>query len=381
MAANKEHIIDCLQLINSDNVGPVTFYKLLEEYGSIKAALRELPKHKKLILFPRGKAELELKLAEEKNIRLLTFEDEAYPEMLKQIEDAPPVLYVLGKPEILNSPLSLSIVGSRNATINGRKTASRIAYELTNNGVMIISGMARGIDSAAHKGAMYANNQQGTTIAVLGTGVDVIYPKENKLLYEQIALNGAVVSEFPLGTQPQSTNFPRRNRIVSALSQGTLVVEAATNSGSLITARLALEQGKDIFAIPGSPNDERASGPNKLIKDGAVLVETSDDILEILIAGSKRKIKPFSHTQNPSAPKKTLTAELPLEKPRADTKLFAESENKTKIIDYISYVGIYVDEVIRTSGMDASAVSLELLELELGGQIVRQPGNKVARIK
>lgn len=381
MAANNEHIIDCIQLINSENIGPVTFYKLLEEYGSAKEALLELPKLKKFVLFSRGKAELELKLAAEKNIRILTFEDADYPEMLKQIEDAPPVLYVLGDSGILNSPLSLSVVGSRNASINGRKTASKIAYELTNSGVMIISGMARGIDSAAHKGAMYANGQHGATIAVLGTGVDVVYPKENLALYQQIVENGAVISEFPLGTQPQSTNFPRRNRIVSALSQGTLVVEAAANSGSLITARLALEQGKDIFAIPGSPNDERASGPNKLIKDGAVLAESSDDILEVLIAGSQRQIKPPAPRKSSPAKPRQAVLDLMLEKPETNTKLCSESEQKTKIIDYISYVGVYVDEVIRASGLDASAVSLELLELEMGGKITRQPGNKVARIK
>ena len=380
MPKNKEHIIDCIQLINSENIGPVTFFKLLQEYGSVKNALAMLPKLKKFSLFSRSAAEVELAKAEEKGVRILTFDDDEYPDNLKQIDDAPPLLYVLGRSDILNSELSLAIVGSRNASINGRKTASRIAYDLTNYGVTIISGMARGIDSAAHKGAMYAQQQKGTTIAVLGTGVDVPYPKENSALYEQILQNGAIVSEFPLGTQPQATNFPRRNRIVSALSKGTLIVEAATNSGSLITARLALEQGKDIFAIPGAPNDERASGPNKLIKEGAVLVENAEDILSVLSSSCQKKIKKESaFSLNNFAEKNEFAFSLKTKK--TDTELCAESEEKTKIIDYISFDGVYVDEVIRACGEDASLVALELLELEMSGVIIRLPGNKVARLK
>lgn len=380
MPKNKEHIIDCIQLINSENIGPVTFFKLLQEYGSVKNALAMLPKLKKFSLFSRSAAEVELAKAEEKGVRILTFADDEYPDNLKQIDDAPPLLYVLGRSDILNSELSLAIVGSRNASINGRKTASRIAYDLTNYGVTIISGMARGIDSAAHKGAMYAQQQKGTTIAVLGTGVDVPYPKENSALYEQILQNGAIVSEFPLGTQPQATNFPRRNRIVSALSKGTLIVEAATNSGSLITARLALEQGKDIFAIPGAPNDERASGPNKLIKEGAVLVENAEDILSVLSSSCQKKIKKESaFSLNNFAEKNEFVSSLKTKK--TDTELCAESEEKTKIIDYISFDGVYVDEVIRACGEDASLVALELLELEMSGVIIRLPGNKVARLK
>lgn len=380
MPKNKEHIIDCIQLINSENIGPVTFFKLLQEYGSVKNALAMLPKLKKFSLFSRSAAEVELAKAEEKGVRILTFDDDEYPDNLKQIDDAPPLLYVLGRSDILNSELSLAIVGSRNASINGRKTASRIAYDLTNYGVTIISGMARGIDSAAHKGAMYAQQQKGTTIAVLGTGVDVPYPKENSALYEQILQNGAIVSEFPLGTQPQATNFPRRNRIVSALSKGTLIVEAATNSGSLITARLALEQGKDIFAIPGAPNDERAAGPNKLIKEGAVLVENAEDILSVLSSSCQKKIKKESaFFLNNFAEKNEFVSSLKTKK--TDTELCAESEEKTKIIDYISFDGVYVDEVIRACGEDASLVALELLELEMSGVIIRLPGNKVARLK
>lgn len=234
---------------------------------------------------------------------------------------------------------------------------------------MVISGMARGIDAAAHKGALYATNQKGTTIAVLGTGVDMVYPKENTLLYNQIVEQGLILSEFPLGTGPQSSNFPRRNRIVASLSLGTLVVEANTNSGSLITARLALEYGKDIFAIPGSPDESRSAGPNKLIKEGAFLCENAEDILSVLCANNSRQI----HRQ--------IEFNLQPNEQISFTEITPPPQNNGKIIDYLNYDGVYVDEIIRTSGLDASTVAMELLELELEGRIIRQVGNKVALIK
>ena len=273
--------------------------------------------------------------------------------------------------------MSLSIVGARNATIKGRKTASRIAYELTNNGIMIVSGMARGIDAASHKGAMYAQEQNGATIAVLGTGVDVAYPQENTELYRQIVKQGVVISEFPLGTQPQSNNFPRRNRIVAALSLGTLVIEATLHSGSLITAKLALEQGKDIFAVPGTPDDPRAAGPNRLIKDGAVLVENSDDILQVLCANNTMELK--AQMALPLAEPHPVKISPPLS--IAENKPATTIEQNAKIIDYLDYEGITVDEVIRASGKDAAEIAMALLELELDGKIVRQPGDKVALLK
>lgn len=376
MAADKE-IIDCLQLINSDNVGPVTFYKLLAKFGSAEEAVKNLPRLKKLGLFPRAKAELELARAKEQNIKILLFKDAEFPQALRQLEDCPPLIYAKGNIKCLQHPMSLSIVGARNATIKGRKTASRIAYELTNNGIMIVSGMARGIDAASHKGAMYAQGQNGATIAVLGTGVDVAYPQENTELYRQIVKQGVVISEFPLGTQPQSNNFPRRNRIVAALSLGTLVIEATLHSGSLITAKLALEQGKDIFAVPGTPDDPRAAGPNRLIKDGAVLVENSDDILQVLCANNTMELK--AQMALPLAEPHPVKISPPLS--IAENKPATTIEQNAKIIDYLDYEGITVDEVIRASGKDAAEVAMALLELELDGKIVRQPGDKVALLK
>lgn len=374
MAAENK-ILDYIQLINSANIGPVTFYKLLRQYGSAEAALAALPAGRRT--FSRSAAQKEFELARRQNIRLLAFDDPEYPENLRAAEDAPPVIYVRGQINCLRQPLSLSIVGARNASLNGRKLASQISCELTSQGIMIVSGMARGIDTAAHKGAMFALNRSGNTVAVLGTGIDIAYPAENQKLCEQIAGQGAVISEFPLGTEPSAGNFPRRNRIVSALTDGTLVVEASLHSGSLITARLALEQGRDVFAVPGFPTDERSAGPNKLIKDGAFLVENAEDILNVLSADARRKI--------PQTPRPVQTdlfvKPLDKESKTADIPDTASPDRETDILSLLTPAGVYVDELIRVSGLDSAAVSLRLLELEMEGRIERQVGNKVALIK
>ncbi len=374
MAAENK-ILDYIQLINSANIGPVTFYKLLRQYGSAEAALAALPAGRRT--FSRSAAQKEFELARRQNIRLLAFDDPEYPENLRAAEDAPPVIYVRGQINCLRQPLSLSIVGARNASLNGRKLASQISCELTSQGIMIVSGMARGIDTAAHKGAMFALNRTGSTVAVLGTGIDIAYPAENQKLCEQIARQGAVISEFPLGTEPSAGNFPRRNRIVSALTDGTLVVEASLHSGSLITARLALEQGRDVFAVPGFPTDERSAGPNKLIKDGAFLVENAEDILNVLSADARRKI--------PRTPRPVQTdlfvKPLDKESKTADIPDTASPDRETDILSLLTPAGVYVDELIRVSGLDSAAVSLRLLELEMEGRIERQVGNKVALIK
>lgn len=374
MAAENK-ILDYIQLINSANIGPVTFYKLLRQYGSAEAALAALPAGRRT--FSRSAAQKEFELARRQNIRLLAFDDPEYPENLRAAEDAPPVIYVRGQINCLRQPLSLSIVGARNASLNGRKLASQISCELTSQGIMIVSGMARGIDTAAHKGAMFALNRTGSTVAVLGTGIDIAYPAENQKLCEQIAGQGAVISEFPLGTEPSAGNFPRRNRIVSALTDGTLVVEASLHSGSLITARLALEQGRDVFAVPGFPTDERSAGPNKLIKDGAFLVENAEDILNVLSADARRKIP-----RTPRPVQTDLFVEpLDKESKTADIPDTASPDRETDILSLLTPAGVYVDELIRVSGLDSAAVSLRLLELEMEGRIERQVGNKVALIK
>lgn len=369
----ENELADILQLILTDGIGPVTFYEYVNRAGSVKDAL-ELAKRKKS-LCPRETVEEEIADAKAKNVRIITYKDELYPKNLAELNDAPPVIYALGNVDLLQQTPMIAIVGARNASIAGRKMASHLAYDLTNNGVTVISGMARGIDGAAHKGALYANEQQGATIAVVGTGVDEVYPKENQDLYEQICKQGLIISELSMGTQAQVSNFPRRNRIISALSDGVVVVEASLNSGSLITARLALEQGKEIFAVPGSPTENRAAGPNQLIKEGAILTENVADILNVLSMQSARRIK------------KVKIAELPLDKPQnnvniSENKISADAPSQeVDLLSFISYEGVDVDELLRVCGLPQTEFFLQLTELEFGGKIERQVGNKVAKIK
>ncbi len=357
-------LLDYIQFILTDGIGPVSFRKYIDNYGSVSESLKQLSLKKNL--FPRKSAEEELQKAQKQNIKILTFEDADYPALLKQLNDAPPILYAKGNLDLLNYPATLAIVGSRNASVAGRKIASRIAYDLTNNDVLVVSGMARGIDSAAHKGALYAKNEQAPTVAVLGTGVDICYPEENQELYEQIASQGVIISEFPLGTAANVSNFPRRNRIVSALSMGVLVVEASLNSGSLITARLALEQGKDIFAVPGSPFENKSAGCNKLIKEGALLTENADDILQTLALTQNRTLKTHQNATLKSKPldfEKKQVNIVPKQKSSADSN---------KILQIIGAAGIEQDDLIRHLKMKANDVMVIITELELEGLITKQ---------
>lgn len=370
-------LIDILQLLNTDGIGPVTFYNYVKKAGNIKNAL-ELAAQKRA-LFSRQMAEIELEKAAKIGVKIIAYTDKSYPQNLLELNDAPPIIYALGRTDLLNYPLSVSIVGARNASIGGRKMASRIAYDLTEADVLTVSGMARGIDGAAHKGALYAKGQTGATVAVLGTGIDVPYPTENTELYHNIRDNGLLISELPLGTAAQISNFPRRNRIIAAISDGTLVVEAGINSGSLITAKLALEQGKEIFAVPGSPMESRSAGPNKLIKDGALLTENADDILNVLSMRQNRAIKE----------QKTLS--LPLDKPKNQVNISAHKEvsipmsetpaENVRLIDLISYEGVDIDELLRSCGLSQSEFFAQILDLEFSGKIERHAGNKVAKIK
>lgn len=372
MTLEKE-ILDYLQLINTDGIGPKTFSQLTERFGSAANALSQLPPRYRAC--DRRFAEQELALAQKLGVHILIDTDSAYPQALRAVADHPPLLYVKGNVEILTQTPALAVVGSRSASINGRKLASKISYDLTNQGVLIVSGMARGIDSAAHKGALFASNNHGATIAVLGTGVDVPYPAENQSLYEQIAAQGCIVSELPLRTTPQAANFPRRNRIISGLSAGVLVIEANLHSGSLITAYTAAEQGREVMAIPGSPLDGRSQGANKLIKDGAFLVEGVDDIIPVLQSAAPR------HRVSRPAPCQQELFTSPLDNTPKLDNIPEQAAEKTSIIDYITADGVYIDEIIETANLDSAVVATELLELELEGRIIRQAGSKVALIK
>lgn len=299
--------------------------------------------------------------------QLLTLADAGYPQALLDISDPPLMLYVKGRAELLARP-ALAVVGSRNATAQGIANAERFAEILSQRGLTVISGLALGVDAAAHQGALRGtadNAEAGSTIAVIGTGADIVYPARNRGLAHQIAEAGCIVSEYPLGVPGIAANFPRRNRIVSGLARGVLVVEAAAQSGSLITARMAAEQGRDVFAIPGSIHSPLAKGCHQLIKQGAKLVESAQDILE--------ELRPF-HTPaqaNTAAGDETLAAaEDPL----------AATDDDQKLLRQLGYDPVSFDVLAARCGSDAASLSGRLLELELAGLIEVLPGGLYRRL-
>jgi len=273
MALDHAELIDWIRLARSSGVGAKTFRQLLMRFGAASEVIAhqaEWNGRKRATDIPMpASAEKELEAARKIGQQYLPFTDTRYPQALAALDDAPPLLLVKGNVDALSIPL-IAIVGARNATLNGRKFAKMLATDFAKAGFGVISGMARGIDGAAHEGALTA----GRTVAVLAGGADVVYPPEHSELYAHIAENGAVVSEMPPGTEPQAALFPRRNRIISGASCAVVVVEATPKSGSLITARYAADQGRDVFAVPGSPLDPRANGPNTLIRDGATLIQS-----------------------------------------------------------------------------------------------------------
>jgi DNA processing protein len=278
--------------------------------------------------------------------------DADYPPALLAIADPPSLLYVCGQRERLALP-SLAIVGSRNATPAGALTATQFAAALADAGLAIVSGLALGIDGAAHRGALAAG---GTTIAVIGTGIDRIYPAQHEALAREIAERGVIVSEFPLASPPLPGNFPRRNRLIAGLARGVLVVEAALGSGSLITARLAADQGREVFAIPGSIHSPQSRGCHRLLRDGAKLVETAADILEEL-----RWSSPAPHHA-----------------PATDTALYSETEQK--LLAALGHAPCAIDELARRSGLTAAELSVILLQLELAGHVAGLPGGRYQRL-
>jgi len=359
--------LDWLRLIRSDRVGPITFHKLLARYGSAAAALDALPELTRkgrrtasAKIASRSAAERELAAHEDLGAKLIAWGEPGYPPRLAAIEDAPPLLSVLGRIELLGKK-TFAIVGARNASTNGRRFAQSIATDLADGGLMIASGMARGIDASAHLGAI----DKGT-LAVLGGGVDVIYPKENTDLYHRIAEQGVVVSEPPPGTRPEARHFPRRNRIISGVSRGVLVIEASLRSGSLITSRMALEQGREVFAVPGSALDPRARGTNDLIRQGATLTERAEDVFEAL-NGCCAGFPTPPPTHEEFDHQAVSDNEIP-------TSARQEVENR------LSPTPSHIDELIRETHYPAAAVATILLELELAGRLERHPGNRVSLI-
>lgn len=349
-----------LRLIRSENVGPVTFRQLINRFGSGRAALDALPDlarrggRPSLRIATAAEAEVEMARVERFGGRLLFWGLSPYPRLLAEIDDAPPVIAVRGDTALLNRP-TVAMVGARNASAAAIRFARGMAADLAAEGVVVVSGLARGIDAAAHTGSL-----DGGTIAVIAGGLDVVYPPENADLHERLFAQGLVVAEQAMGIEPQARHFPRRNRIISGLSLGVVIVEAAPKSGSLITARFAGEQGRDVMAVPGSPLDPRAQGCNLLIREGATLVQSAADVLESI---------------RPIAPHAAAPAERFLNEPAA---LDADDAERATVTGLLSPVPVPVDELIRQSGLPAATVQTVLLELEIAGRLVRHAGGRVA---
>ncbi len=371
----KSQLISWLRLIRSSNVGPTTFRQLINRFGSANAALEVLPEltlrgGAKSIpkIYSIDQAENEIEQLETMGARFVSISDVDYPYLLKHIHSPPPLLAIAGQlPR--NDNKSLAIIGARNASASGRKLAQTIAEELGDQGYMVISGLARGIDFAAHSGAIKTG-----TVAVFAGGIDQIYPKENINLAEQILEHGgAVISEMEFGSVPRAKDFPRRNRLVSGMSRGVLVIEAALRSGSLITARYGLEQNRDIFAIPGSPMDPRAAGTNRLIKDGAKLVTGASDILEEFELGENAPDLFFSEDEVEAD---LLTADLSEISSQIQSEASAD-DHKT-VLNSLSVTPVAIDDLIDATSLSAPVVQTILLELDLAGRIERSSGQLVA---
>lgn len=355
-----------LRLIRSENVGPVTFSQLLAHFGTASAALDALPelarrggRARPIKICPESTAQREIEAHEALGARLVTYAEPAYPAPLAEISDAPPVLSLLGHGHLLERR-AVAIVGARNASANGRRMAQTLAAGLGEHDLVVPSGMARGIDAAAHTGAL-----ESGTIAVMAGGVDVIYPTENTGLYQEITERGAAISEQPLGTKPQARHFPHRNRLISGLSLAVVVVEAAKRSGSLITARFAGEQGREVLAVPGSPLDPRAQGTNLLIREGATLIQSAEDVVEALGGILRRTAEEGRKRAVAPAPGTVMPDEQELARARAD------------IIESLGPSPVTVDEIIRQCQFSPAVVSAILLELELAGRLERQPGGQI----
>ncbi len=338
-------------------VGSILFKRLTQALGSPEGVFHATPKDLERVegVGPKviaslkqfswkGQVAKELRNVEKMGARFVTWDDEEYPPNLRQIYDPPPLLYVLGSLK-RQDQRAVAVVGSRYPTTYGLMLAERIAMGLSQRGITLVSGLARGVDSLAHQGALTAG---GRTIGVLGCGIDIIYPPENRKLFDQVAAEGAILSEFPLGTPPDSDHFPIRNRVISGISLGVVVVEATLRSGSLITARFALEQGREVFAVPGNADSARSAGTNRLIREGAKLVTRAEDILEEI------SIPLQSALEVPPQPKLT--------------------DEEAKVFSILGPQSMHIDQIISLSALSSAQVSATLLSLELAGHIKQLPG-------
>ncbi|MPZ56735.1 MAG: DNA-protecting protein DprA [Rhizobiales bacterium] len=359
-----EQRIAWLRLIRSTNVGPRTFRALVNHFGGAGAALAALPELARrggaagpAHIYPAAEAERELAAARAMDADFVALGEPGYPHRLKMIDDAPPLLTVRGEQSVLAVPL-VAIVGSRNASAAGVKFTERLARQLGEAGFGVVSGLARGIDAAAHRASAATG-----TVAVLAGGHDRLYPPEHAPLLDKLLANGTAVSEMPFGWEPRARDFPRRNRLISGLSLGVIVVEAAQRSGSLITARMALEQGREVFAVPGSPIDPRTEGTNKLLKQGATLVTETSDVVAVLrpIIGQVAGIP----------------AEEP-DRPDLGSSAKPERDERNRIVALLGPTPVAIDDLIRISGSSPAIVRMVLLELEIAGRLERAGAGMVS---
>lgn len=403
----RDERLDWLQLARTGGVGPRTFTKLLSRFETPRRALRELPRlaaetgaRDRYHPFSRAEAEAELEAIENAGWDLVTRADAAYPSRLREIPDPPPVFTVRGCTSVLTAP-AVAVVGARNASGNGRAFAKSLARDLAAEGLVVVSGLARGIDGAAHEGALAA---EGVTVAALASGLDVPYPPEHTDLLARLAETGAGISERPMGAEPQARHFPKRNRLIAGLSIGVVVVEAAPHSGSLITAHLAADLGREVMAVPGSPLDPRHRGTNQLLREGATLVESAADVTAVLapqLEGMPLPLRP-RRSRTEARPKATArepagrwaegagdraapgsvssmpARPLGVAGPDVGAVSSDQDDVSRRVCACLGPEPLLVDELIRQCSAPTSAVQNALLELELEGRITRHPGGRVA---
>ena len=356
-----QDLLDRLRLIRSANIGPVTYFQLLQRFGTAKSALDAIPH---LASRGGGKAPRiadmndiarEVEAVQKLGARYLFLGQGLYPPLLAELDSAPPALIVRGNLALLERP-TIAIVGARNASAAACRFARELARGLVEEGVLIVSGLARGIDTAAHQGSL----ERGTA-GVIASGIDIAYPPENAKLQEDVATRGLLIAEQPPGKEPLARHFPYRNRIIAGMALGTVIVEAAPKSGSLITARLAAEAGREVMAVPGSPLDPRAQGCNALIRDGATLIQSVADVIETIRPIASNRVS-------------AVTSNFRPEPISAD----ASDGDRRTVINLLSHAPVPVDELIRQSSLSPATVHTVLLELELGGRLERHAGAKVS---
>ena len=358
-----------IRLIRTPRIGTLTYHRLMRRFGSAATALEMLPEITSRAggevprIFGADAARRERDATKRLGAALIFHGEAQYPRLLAEAEGAPAFLTVRGNPELLNGR-AVAVVGARNASANGQYLAETLARDLGAAGLIVVSGLARGIDAAAHRGAL-----AGGTVAVIGGGIDIAYPRENRHLQDAIAETGALVTEARPGEQPTARHFPRRNRIIAGMSEGVIVVEAAPRSGSLITARLAGEYGRDVFAVPGAAHDPRGRGTNQLLREGAILTETADDVLAALPRYAAFAASRPATVAAPPAPATAVAASD--DKNAGDDPLAA-------VTSALGTVPSRIDDIVRVTGIASDAVLSAFTELELAGRLERHPGGRVA---